>query len=199
MRIKFKGRNYNAETLKKSLRQYVIASKNIGWDLLWYQTESNWISNNCDGLEMYKACGLFAALSPQMSVERNKKLFLQYLEQGKASHYGQLNKKCDEIMIAESEEDVCKILNGNKITSFYLNLLHPCKETRVTIDRHAIACMTQRIDDVKALDSNNQSMTDKQYSMFEKIFKDVSKEIGMLPHELQAVTWVSYRQTRGLN
>jgi len=199
MRIKFKGRNYNAETLKKSLRQYVIASKNIGLDLLWYQTESNWISDNCGELEMYKACGMFAALSPQMSVERNKKLFLQYLEQGKASHYGQLNKKCDEIMIAENEEDVCKILNGNKITSFYLNLLHPCKETRVTIDRHAIACMTQRIDDVKALDSNNQSMTDRQYSMFERIFKDVSEEIGMLAHELQAVTWVSYRQTRGLN
>ena len=59
--------------------------------------------------------------------------------------------------------------------------------------------MTQRIDDVKALDNNNQSMTDRQYSMFERIFKDVSEEIGMLAHELQAVTWVSYRQTRGLN
>ena len=199
MRVKFKGRNYNAETLRKNLRQYVISSENIGRDLLWYQNQSEWISENKGDLDMHKSCGIFAALSPQMSVPRNEELFLQYLKHGKASHYGILNKKCDAIMMAESEEEVSEILNGNKISSFYLNLLHPCKETRVTIDRHAISCMTQSINNVKALDSNNMSMTDKQYSTFETIFKQVSEEIGMLAHELQAVTWVSYRQTRGLN
>lgn len=199
MRIKFKNRNYNAETLKKNLRQYVIASENIGRDLLWYQNESDWIKENKGTLEMYKACGIFAALSPQMSVERNRELFIQYLKYGKASHYGQLNSKCDEIMTAESEEEVSKILNGNKISSFYMNLLHPCKETRVTIDRHAIACMTQKIDDVKPLEDGQYSMTNRQYSMFETIFKQVSDELGVLAHELQAITWVSYRQTRGLN
>lgn len=199
MRVKFKGRNFNAETLKKNLRQYVIASESIDMDRLWYQIERNWIGDNCGKLEMYKACGVFAALSPQMSVNRNKELFLQYLKEGRASHYGQLVRKCDEIMIADNEEEVLKILNGNKISSFYLNLLHPKKETRVTIDRHAIACMTQKIDDVKPLDRSNQSMTDRQYASFEKIFKDLSEEIGMLSHELQAVTWVSYRKTRELN
>mgnify|MGYP006889523528 CR=1 FL=1 len=199
MRIKFKGRNFNAETLKKNLRQYVTASNNIGGGSLWYQIESSWIEDNKSEIEMYKACGIFAALSPQMSVERNRELFLQYLKYGKASHYGQLVRKCDEIMIADNEEEVLKILNGNKISSFYLNLLHPNRETRVTIDRHAIACLTQKIDNVKPLDDGQYSMTDRQYSMFEMIFKQVSDELGILAHELQAITWVSYRQTRGLN
>lgn len=199
MRIKFKNRNYNAETLRKNLRQYVRLSHNMTWHAMWYQIESNWINENRGELEMYKACGIFAALSPQMSVERNKELFLQYLKQGKASHYGQLVRKCDDIMTAENEEEVLEILNGNKISSFYLNLLHPNKETRVTIDRHAIACMTQKVDDVKALEDGQYSMTDKQYASFEQVFKDISEELNLCAHQVQAITWVSYRKLRGLN
>lgn len=199
MRIKFKNRNYNAETLRKNLREYVRLSGNMTWHSMWYQIESNWIYDNCGELEMYKACGIFAALSPQMSVERNKELFLQYLKHGKASHYGQLVRKCDDIMTAESEEDVSAILNGNKISSFFLNLLHPEKETRVTIDRHAIACMTQKVDDVKALEDGQYSMTDKQYASFEQVYKDISDELNLCAHQVQAITWVSYRKLRGLN
>ena len=199
MRIKFKNRNWNAETLRRNLRFYVSQSKNIGSGMLWYNIQSKWIEENKGDLEMYKACGIFAALSPQMSVPRNEELFKQYLKYGKASHYGELNKKCDEIMMTESEEDVCKILNGNKITSFYLNLLHPDRETRVTIDRHAIACMTQKLDDVRPLEDGQYSMTDKQYSMFEIIYKEVSEELNILGHQLQAITWESYRNLRKLS
>lgn len=199
MRIKFKNRNYNAETLRKNLREYVRLADNMTWHSMWYEIESNWINNNREGLEMYKACGIFAALSPQMSVERNKELFLKYLKHGNASHYGQLVRKCDEIMIADNEEEVLKILNGNKISSFYLNLLHPNRETRVTIDRHAIACLTQKVDDVKALEDGQYRMTNKQYSLFEQIFKDISEELNLCAHQIQAITWVSYRKLRGLN
>jgi thermostable 8-oxoguanine DNA glycosylase len=102
-------------------------------------------------------------------------------------------------MTAESEGEVLRILNGNKISSFYLNLLHPNKETRVTIDRHAIACMTQKVDDVKPLEDGQYSMTDKQYVSFEQVFKDVSDELNLCAHQVQAITWVSYRKLRGLN
>ena len=198
-RIKFQQRTYNKATMKKNLRQFVSHSTNFVSSSFWYFDENNWIEQNSKGLEMFKACGIFAALSPQMSVPRNRDLFKFYLLHGTANHYKTLVKKCNDIMKAKNEKEAIQILNGKKITSFYLNLLHPNKETKVTIDRHAVSCLTQKPNKVYAINDKPLQMTNNQYNFFENVYKEVSYELNVLPHELQAIAWVSYRQLRNLN
>ena len=198
-RLKYKGKTYNKANLKKRLRHFVSHSENFVSNSFWYVNQSQWIKDNSNGLDMFKAAGIFAALSPQASVPLNEQFFIQYMETGTASHTAVMVDKCHRIMNASDEEEVVKILNGNKIKSFYLNLLHPNKETKVTIDRHAIACLFQSPNNVSALSNNFARMTDKQYSFFESVYIDVSNELNILAHELQAIAWVSYRQLRNLN
>lgn len=92
--------------------------------------------------------------------------------------------------------EVYKILNGKKIRAFYMNILFPNKVTETTLDRHALACLFQLPEKVTTVD--NYNMTVRQYNVFSGIYKEVAKELNLLPHQLQAITWESYRNLRGL-
>lgn len=200
--LRFKNSDYKETTLKNRLKSfYKLATKQeILNGLNWYRYEHEYLKGIAEGanIEFFKLVGIFAALSPQMSVDRNKKLLLQYLKHGDASHYKVLIDKCDKIKGAHNESEVAKILNGTKITSFYWNLLKPENVTRVTIDRHALASMLQTPSKVNALDDGTYSMTRGQYKAFEKVYTDVAKEFYILPHQLQAIIWETYRRLRDL-
>lgn len=200
--IKFKHEEHKVSLLKSRLRSFyrlatndeLIAGRN------WYRDMYKWIEAVAEArdLNTMQACGIFAALSPQMSVDRNKALFLEYIKTGKASHYGVLIDKCDEIQGAQTADEIEAILNGNKIASFFRNIWQWDEITRVTIDRHALATMFQTPRTVKPLDDGQYSMTSNQYAAFEQIHKDVADEIGILPQQLQAVLWDTYRRLRDL-
>ena len=198
--MKFKHKEITDSSMKKKLRAfYKLANKlELLHGVNWYVNMRAWIEGVAESYDipMYKACGIFAALSPQQSVELNKALFKQFLRDGNASHYALLVNKCKDILDAPNEYQVCKILNGNKIRAFYLNILHPDKLTGVTIDRHAVACVTQTPKRVEAIPQ--LSMTDNQYKGFKQVYIDVANEVGLLPQELQAVTWETYRRLRDL-
>lgn len=200
--MKFKGQELSERTLRMRLRSFLnqATNKEKISGLSWYETMHHWCAGVADksGIELFKVVGMFAALSPQMSVDRNQKLLIQYLNSGNASHYKFLVEKCDQIKEAKNEYQVSKILNGNKISAFYLNILHPSKPTRVTIDRHALSCLLQTPSNTYPLGDNEYSMTANQFKQFEKIYCEVSKECGILPHQLQAITWETYRRLREL-
>lgn len=200
--IKFKHEEHKVSTLKARLKSFYklatpeeqLAGRN------WYREMYNWVEAVAEARDMdvMQACGIFAALSPQMSVDRNKALFMQYVKTGAASHYGVLIDKCQQIENADTAQEIEDILNGNKIASFFRNIWDYEAYGKVTIDRHALATMLQTPATVKPLDDGQYSMTNKQYSQFEAIYQSIADEVGILPHQLQAVLWDTYRRLRDL-
>lgn len=200
--MKFKGIELKQSTLENRLRLFLKESnqKEVINGKFWYKNMSDWIEPIAVNynVPMYKACGIFAALSPQMSVPRNKDLFLTFLKTGNAAHYKMLIDKCNEILTAKNWHEVAKILNGKKITAFYMNIYMFDRATKVTIDRHAISSLLQTPKNTRPLRANEQTMTANQYAYFESIYKSIADEMGILPHQLQAIVWDTYRRLRDL-
>lgn len=131
-----------------------------------------------------KICGVIAALSPRKSWEHNKKVALQFLETGKCGHTKLFVEKATSIMGSDGNiETICDILNGNKITSFFLNIYNPSLSNIVTIDRHAIDIAVGRV-----LGEDKRGMTAKQYQFFVNCYVVAGNKLGQLPNYVQSTT-----------
>lgn len=141
------------------------------------------------------ASGIISALSPVKRWEENKRIAFEFIKsRGKSGgHMGQFLKKSKLILdIAITEEDVLKILNGNKIQSFFLNILHPTSKERVTIDRHALTIALGEI----CTDELYRGMTNLQYKFFVSCYVRASEKLGVSPLLVQSATWVYYRKNK---
>lgn len=195
--IKFKGRTITKRQAINNLKRYIDLSNGDG--LEWYNIAHSFAFGLSmeTGINILNICGVIAALSPQTSWSMNKVFTIRFLTSNDplTSKTGTKDrmKKALACLTAQSQNEILDILGGEKTKSFFLNLLHPEKETRVTIDRHAVAAILQRPDKTKALD--RVVLTAKQYTFFEDVYKQASDQ---LPHKTQAVIWVQYRTQRNL-
>lgn len=141
-------------------------------------------------VDYYKVCGIIAAISPQTNWKLNKKLAEEFINTGKAKHTGMFLSKAEDILNGSgSPEDICDVLNGNKITSFFLNIAFPNDIQTVTIDRHA-----QDIALGGELDNNKRSMTLNQYNFFSNCYRIAAGMRSLPPYMMQSVTWVKWRK-----
>jgi len=114
-----------------------------------------------------------------------------FIEHGRrAGHTPAMIDKAEQITRTKDIEKIAAILNGPKITSFFYNILNPIGAEHVTIDRHALGVAIcglkrRRIDLI---------MTGKQYRTIASAYKWTAEQLGILPLELQAITWTTYRQ-----
>lgn len=139
-----------------------------------------------------KVCGIIAALSPATSWDRNIKDTEELLK-GNSAHkfgtYGQNVLKAYKILNASLEMDIelfFSMKTGAKTYNFYRNILEPTNPNYVTIDRHAIA--------VWAGTNENKAASLKLYREIAADYIAVAKQLNVLPCELQAITWVTYRE-----
>lgn len=187
---KFKGYQLELKECVNNIIAVYEASEKEGQ--FWYTTANLFALHlsetySCSHLQ---AAGIIAALSPQKSWKENKKLANDFLRTGKAGHTGVMIQKCKDILKASTVEDVAAILNGHKITSFFINIYCPEQRQVVTIDRHAQDIAFGRVLDV------SRSMTAAQYQFFVNCYLIAANKLGIAGHELQAVTWVYWRQTK---
>ena len=133
--------------------------------------------------------GILSALSPLKKWEQNKIITEQLLETKDAGHMRMLvNKALDILETKASDEEILKILNGKKISSFYLNIKYPNKYNAV-IDRHSLSVAIGR-----KISDEEYAMTKNQYDFFENCYEYASKEIGVTPSILQSATWLKWRE-----
>jgi len=76
----------------------------------------------------------------------------------------------------------------NKTSHFFMNLIYPQNNKYVTIDRH-----TFRIA-INALEAPYIGITEKRYRHIAQAFKLAGKSIGFRGSEIQAITWVRFRE-----
>jgi len=195
-KTKLYGREYSRTQLKNNIMKVYDVS---GRGKNWYKKAHAFAAGLSKDITLEQSAGIIAALSPQKSWSTNQKLAKSFILDGKRSgHTGVFILKCERILMTEQVEEIATILNGNKITSFFYNILYPENFGPVTIDRHAIGIA---VNGPKRRVLGNLSLTDNQYRGIEQAYILAAEQLGIFPHELQAITWVKYRsiQAKGLN
>lgn len=167
-----------------------------GEGLDWYRTANRW----CDevatrhNLLLPTVCGVVAALSPRLGWEMNKRLAVAAVEGKPVGALGGNVRKAEAILAGADPLDV---LGGFKVRSFFQALLEPDNPDTVVIDRHAVGIVLGRPateKEMKPLDYR------KGYERFSEPYRRAAAREGVLPNDVQASTWVTWRKMlRGLH
>ena len=173
--------------------------------LEWYDRAKRYASiiSNLSGVNLNTVVGVMAALSPNNKWERNVKdtermvwawVKGEDMTDFKVSCYNTMKAKAWSILEDDltEDEDILTRLNGQKIRSFYSN-------TRgldeVTIDGHAynIALGIRQ-----GLTSDKTTMGKKVYRTMQAAYVKAAKRVGVKPHELQAITWTTWKREHNI-
>jgi hypothetical protein len=165
--------------------------------LNWYQSAHNHAVKLSEqyNVSLSKVCGVISALSPATNWHKNIKDTEELLK-GNSTHkfstYGQNVLKAYKILNASLEMDIELFFNlktGAKTFNFYKNILNPKCINYVTIDRHAYAIWVG-----SDTGSGAKAINLKLYREIAADYIAVAEQVGITPLQLQAVTWVVYRE-----
>ena len=180
-------------------------SEDIANGLEWYDRAARYASiiSNLSGVNMNTVVGVMAALSPNNRWERNVKdtermvwawVKGEDLTDFKVSCYNTMKAKAWSILEDDltDDDDILTRLNGQKIRSFYSNIRGL---DEVTIDGHAynIALGVRQ-----GLTSDKTNMGKKLYREMQSAYVKAAKRVGIKPHELQAITWTTWKREWGI-
>jgi hypothetical protein len=143
------------------------------------------------GHETLRAAGVISALSPQMSWEQNQRLAIRtYAEGGiSAGALGVSVRKADAIYHGA---DVMITLKAPKTSAFALVIADPTNGHDVVIDRHAMSVAHGR----QTTDDETAALNRKGfYQAYADAYRKAAAEIGITPSQMQAITWVAWRET----
>ena len=185
------------------LRFYDLANKDhIDSGMNWY-TNANYfayILSQRYGYKHYQVIGVISALSPQTNWQANQRIAELFLQGDRENLHNRAQIYKAELCLDAKEDEIFGILtkDGKKTSYFYNNILDPTKNVGVCVDRHSIGTCTQETTKTKAISNNDSQMTIAQYRFFMSCFEIASNKKGILPQQMQAITWNSYRNMRGL-
>ena len=131
--------------------------------------------------------GAFAALSPNNDYMNNLRSVVSLLEgSNRTSTYGACRDRAQRCLRGEYFLD---FTDGMKTRSFFQNIMDPSDPHPVTIDGHAYCIYV------------NYRMTMKEavmlrfkYEPVAEDYRQVAKNLNVLPNQLQAVTWFTWKR-----
>lgn len=147
--------------------------------------------------------GVIAALSPNNKWDRNLKdasnmlaVFLRGdpIDVCKPCTYTKMRDKAWSVIEQMPEDDaaVMKVLNGQKIVSFFSNIMG---HDNCTIDGHAYnIAKGKRV----TLTDNETGMGKAEYQKMQAAYYRAAKRIGLKVYELQAITWVVWKRIHNI-
>jgi hypothetical protein len=188
MKVKFQKKTYRqGDLVNNILKMYndqSVLHSGYNWYTEAHKLAETWAKEH--KVSTMVMAGVIASLSPNTSWDENKKLVEDFMHTGTCGHTGVMIGKAVGCMFATSDKEILSILNGEKIKSFFLNILYPEVRTTVTIDRHAVAVALGRVP-------SGKHITVKQYAFFVGAYQRAADVLDLMPHQLQAVTWVKWR------
>jgi len=172
--------------------------------MAWYsdaQSQAHGIAIKHD-MPVYIVVAVIAALSPNNKWSRNvlnaDELIGAFIrgdgiDTVKVSTYNKMKAKAWRILQEIPDYDNAKrILNGQKITSFFMDIMG---EFNVTIDGHARnIAYNERV----GLTDDRTNIGIREYRALQDAYKDAAKQIGIMPYQLQAITWGVWRDMHGI-
>lgn len=194
MYVNFKGQQLTVTKCKNNIiRVFDQTSDEDRTDWYWAAREFAEELSDRYGVSVMTVAGIIAALSPMKRWSENKRLTENFFE---GVHVGHMNTFLNKAICIYLErrtsttDDILEILNGNKIRSFFTNIMFPLEADTVTIDRHALSVALGR----KTTQLDYSNMTNDQYEFFVQCYKEAAKKLGESPVLVQSATWVWYRK-----
>lgn len=135
------------------------------------------------------AAGVIAALSPQTPWSRNVTLASRLYAEG-ALTSGSLGLSLRNAAAVYAGADWRDVFGPNalKIRNFAACIANPTSADAVCVDRHAVA--------IAADDASVKTVTTAQYRKVAAAYVEAARIVGFSPSQVQAITWVSWRETR---
>ena len=172
--------------------------------LLWYsdaQKAAHNIAVKYD-IAVYIVAAVIAALSPNNKWSRNVSnadaligAFIRGdgLLSVKVSTYNKMKQKAWDILAARPDYDGAKaMLKGQKITSFFMDIMG---EFNVTIDGHARnIAYGERV----GLTDDRTNIGVREYRDLQAAYEEAARRVGLMPYQLQAITWRVWRDRHGI-
>ena len=172
--------------------------------LLWYsdaQKAAHNIAVKYD-VPVYIVVAVIAALSPNNKWARNlvnADALIGAFVNGdgmlsvKVSTYHKMKAKAWDILAARPDYDGAKaMLKGQKITSFFMDIMG---EFNVTIDGHARnIAYGERV----GLTDDRTNIGVREYRALQAAYEEAARRVGLMPYQLQAITWRVWRDRHGI-
>ena len=172
--------------------------------LLWYsqaKREAYHIAMKHD-VSVYIVVAVIAALSPNNKWARNlvnADALIGAFVNGdgllsvKVSTYHAMKRKAWDILAARpSYNDAKAMLKGQKITSFFCDIMG---EFNVTIDGHARnIAYGERV----GLTDDRTNIGVREYRALQAAYEEAARRVGLMPYQLQAITWRVWRDRHGI-
>jgi len=138
-----------------------------------------------------QAAGVLAGISPRLAWNLNVAYCERILATGTAPIMHGTLAKVRRILAGEHPADV---LGGRKVMSFYANIVSPQFDTHVTVDRHAFDIAVGKVGDDKS-----RKVLDRKgmYEYVADAYRAAAGDLGVAPCQVQAVTWVVWRDSKG--
>ena len=155
----------------------------------WYE-QAHWTARMLADGDLKVGAGLLAALSPQTAWWLNVELACVAFDAGNATrHTGDSCSKANKIMAGLDPVTVLPM--ERKTGHFYRCILDPGDATAVCVDRHAydIAVGIPLGDWQRGLSAQGR------YTLLADCYREAGRRLGQLPSVVQAVTWVTWRNT----
>jgi hypothetical protein len=154
------------------------------------------------GIAVYLVVAVIAALSPNNKWSRNVTnaatlidAFLRGdgIDSVKVSTYHKMKQKAWDILAARPDYDGAKtMLKGQKITSFFMDIMG---EFNVTIDGHA---RNIAYDERVGLTDDRTNIGVREYRALQAAYEEAARRVGLMPYQLQAITWRVWRDRHGI-
>ncbi len=172
--------------------------------LLWYSDAQKAAHNIAAkyGIAVYIVVAVISALSPNNKWARNVVnadaligAFLRGdgIDAVKVSTYHAMKQQSGDILVARPDYDGAKrMLKGQKITSFFMDIMG---EFNVTIDGHA---RNIAYDEKVGLTDDRTNIGVREYRALQAAYEEAARRIGLMPYQLQAITWRVWRDRWGI-
>jgi hypothetical protein len=161
-----------------------------GQGMAWYD-EAHSLAVALDPENPMRAAGVISALSPRIQWSYNQKLAIRLYADGVLTggclpaNYTKANK-------IFNGADVMATLKAPKTQAFAATIANPAGDHAPVIDRHAFSVAVgyaSTDDDTSILGRKGA------YDLFAGAYRKAAKRAGISPSQMQAVTWVVWRQT----
>lgn len=167
--------------------------QNIVEGMAWYD-DAHSFARTLDPKNPSRGAGVIAALSPMSGWDNNKNKARQlFTQEGDGTGIGMRRNVAKAIDIYNGA-DPLDILGGNKVRAFYATILDPTGDHNPVIDRHAFdIAMGKQFPNKGRVALERKG----EYDRFATAYREAAATIGIGPAQLQAITWVAWRESLG--
>lgn len=183
---------------------YLATAQETEYGMDWYMIASNIATRISAGTGVDKStvAAVISALSPSNKWEKNildaEALIQVYLANGsmddvKVSTYGQNKSKAWRLLKGSDPEK--EFGNAPKTYAFWKLIADWMDhQNAVVVDGHAKNIWGGERMALK----KTKSMTKNQYNAVAEDYRIAAEQVGIFPHQMQAITWVAHRRVHGV-